>query len=210
MKLKVIVGSTRPTRMADKVIPWVTDRVSKHAAFETELLDLRDWPLPFFEEHMGTLGDMKDPPYSAPVVKKWNEKIKEGEAFLFITAEYNHGMPGVLKNAIDSVFFSFGFRQKPCAVVAYSGGVGAGVRAVENLNTVMIEAEALPIRTPTLIPFVGNAFDASGNPTNPVTDIGLTIMLDDLAWLGKALKNARAEGQLPPPTLRLRAATTKK
>lgn len=61
-KLQVIVGSTRPGRAADHVIPWVVARAEAHAAFEVELLDLRDWPLPLFQEHLGTLGDFVDPP----------------------------------------------------------------------------------------------------------------------------------------------------
>jgi NAD(P)H-dependent FMN reductase len=210
MKLQVIVGTTRPTRAADKVLPWLTDRTSKHPAFETEILDLREWPLPFFQEHLGTIGDMNNPTYSDPIVKRWNQKVKEADAYVIVTAEYNHGIPAVLKNAIDTVFVSFGFRHKPVAFVAYSSGVSAGIRAVEHLNQVMIETEAIPVRQPTLIPFVADAFDASGNPINPATEAGMTVMLDDLAWLGKALKTARAEGQLPPGTFRLRAIMAKK
>jgi len=52
-KLQVVVGSTRPTRAADRVVPWVVERAQAHGGFEVELLDLRDWPLPFFQEHLG-------------------------------------------------------------------------------------------------------------------------------------------------------------
>jgi NAD(P)H-dependent FMN reductase len=206
LKLQVIVGSTRPGRAADGVVRWLTPLVRAHAAFESELLDLRDWPLPFFQENMATIGDFKNPTYSDPIVKRWNEKIKEADAYLIVTPEYNHGIPGVLKNAIDTVFLSFGFRQKPVAFVGYSAGIAAGVRSVEQLNQVFLECEAVPVRTQTLIPMVMNAFDAEGKPVNAALGLGLTIMLDDLAWLAKALKNARVEGQLPPPTFRMRAA----
>jgi NAD(P)H-dependent FMN reductase len=80
---------------------------------------------------MGTLGDFVDPPYSKPIVKSWNNKIAEGDAYLVIMPEYNHSVPAVLKNAIDSVFVSFAFRNKPAAFVGYSVGVAAGTRAVE-------------------------------------------------------------------------------
>ena len=83
---------------------------------------MRDWPLPIFSEHFGTIGDLQDPTYSEPIVKRWNQKIKDGEAYLVVTPEYNHSVPGVLKNAIDSVFVSFAFRNKPLATVGYSGG----------------------------------------------------------------------------------------
>jgi NAD(P)H-dependent FMN reductase len=87
-------------------------------------------------------------------LKRWNDKIKEADAFIIVTPEYNQSIPGVLKNAIDSVFFSFRFRQKPVAFVAYSLGFTAGARAVEHLTQIMVKTEALPVRTPTLILFV--------------------------------------------------------
>ena len=92
-KLQIIVGSTRPTRAAERVFPWVLDRAERHGGFEVELLDLRDWPLPFFQEHMGTIGDFADPTYSDPIVKAWNNKLAEGDAFLIVTSEYNHRSP---------------------------------------------------------------------------------------------------------------------
>jgi NAD(P)H-dependent FMN reductase len=210
LKLQVIIGSTRQGRQADAVVRWALPVARSLGHFEIETLDLRDWPLPFFQETLASLGDPRNPTYSDPLVKRWNEKIKEGDAFLIVTAEYNHGPPGVLKNAIDSVFVSFGFRHKPVAFIGYSGGVGAGVRAVEHLNQIMLEAEAVPVRTQTLVPFVTNAFDAEGKPTNPALEVGYTVMLEDLAWLAKPLKAARAEGEPPPPTLRIRAAMAKK
>jgi NAD(P)H-dependent FMN reductase len=116
-KLQIIIGSTRPKRAADKVAPWVIDRAESHPAFDVEVLDLRDWPLPIFAENLDTIGDFNDPTYSAPVVRRWNHKVKEADAYLVITPEYNHSVPGVLKNAIDSVFVSFAFRTSPSSLL---------------------------------------------------------------------------------------------
>ncbi len=205
-KLQVIVGSTRPTRAADRVVPWVVERAQGHGEFDVEVLDLRDWPLPFFQEHMGTIGDLADPTYSDPIVRSWNRKIGEGDAYLIVTAEYNHSVPGQLKNAIDSVFVSFGFRNKPIGFVGYSGGIAAGTRAVEHLALIAIEGEAVPLRNSVLIPFVTQAFDDDGKPKSGAADIALAITLDDLAWFANALGRARAEGELAPGTFRARAA----
>ncbi len=205
-KLHIIIGSTRPTRAADRVAPWVIARARSHVAFDVEVLDLRDWPLPMFAEHVGTIGDFGDPTYSAPIVREWNHKIKEADAYLFITPEYNHSVPGVLKNAIDSVFVSFAFRNKPMVAVGYSGGVAGGVRAIEHLAQIAIEAELVPLRTSVIISQVVEAFDAAGEPRNPVTDISLQTALDDLAWWSTALERARAGGVLPPATFRIQAA----
>ncbi len=205
-KLQIIVGSTRPTRAADRVIPWVMARASAHPAFDVELLDLRDWPLPIFGEHMGTIGDFSDPTYSDPIVKQWNQKLKEADAYLVITPEYNHSIPGVLKNAIDNVFISFALRNKPIAAVGYSGGIAAATRAIEHLAQIAIEADMAPLRSSVLIPFVESAFEPNGSPINPATEVALQITLDDLAWWSSALQNARSNGELAPGVFRARAA----
>jgi len=205
-KLQVIVGSTRPTRSADLVVPWVVSRAPVHRGFDVEVIDLRDWPLPFFAEHVGTIGDFSDPTYSEPIVKAWNNKIKEADAYIVVTPEYNHSLPGVLKNAIDSVFVSFAFRNKPIAVVGYSAGIGAGIRAIEHLAHVVVEAEAVPLRNTVVVPFVTTAFDEHGEPIDPVANVSLDVMLDDLAWWSLALEVARSAGELIPGAFRARAA----
>jgi NAD(P)H-dependent FMN reductase len=209
LKLQVVVGSTRSGRNADSVLRWFLPIARGHKDFETELLDLREWPLPMFQETIETVGDIHSPVYSVPLVKQWNDKIRSGDAFVFLTPEYNHGYPAVLKNAIDSVFFSFGFRHKPVAFVTYSAGIGGGVRCMTQLEQVMIETDSSPVRTGVMVPFVANAFTPEGKPVNPVLGVTAQVMLDDLAWMGRALKAARAEGELPPPNLRVRAAMAK-
>src|ERR1700678_223607 len=102
-KLQVIVGSTRPGRAADAVVPWVVEAAKAHAGVEVEVVALRDWSLPIFGEHFGVVGDVHDPTYSDPLIKSWNNKIREGDAYLVVTPEYNHSIPGVLKNAIDTI-----------------------------------------------------------------------------------------------------------
>ena len=208
MKLQIIVGSTRPTRAADKVVPWVTSSAALHDAFDTEVLDLRDWPLPMFGEHMGSIGDPSDPSYSDPAVRQWNRKIAEADAYLLITPEYNHSVPGELKNAIDSVFVSFAFRNKPLATVGYSGGVGGGIRAIEHLTQIAVEVEAAPLRSTVVLPYVDKAFTEDGEPADPATEVSLQILLDDLAWWASALRNARAAGELLPGKIRARMAAT--
>lgn len=205
-KVLVIVGSTRPGRLADRVLPWLMTRVAAHEGFDAELADLRDWPLPIFAEHMGTIGDLSDPTYSEPIVRAWNKKVKEADAFIVLTPEYNHSVPAVLKNAIDSVWLSFGFRNKPVAAVGYSNGVGGGIRAIEHLAQVFLEAEAVPLRNTVVIPFAGAAFGDQGEPVSLETDIRLQVMLDDLAWWSAALEKARADGELTPGAFRARAA----
>ncbi len=159
-----------------------------------------------FQETIETVGDFNDPTYSEPIVREWNRKIAEGDAFLFITAEYNHNVPGALKNAIDNVFVSFALRNKPAAMLGYSVGPIAGARAVEHLAHIAIEAEMAPLRNTVLVGAVQQAFDENDEPVNPMTDVAMTVALDDLAWWSDAPSAARSQGELPPGTFRMRAA----
>jgi NAD(P)H-dependent FMN reductase len=207
LHLKVIIGSIRAGRAADRLIPWLVRRLNDDSRFEAEILDLRDWPLPLFAESYASLGDLHDPTYSDPLVKSWNKTIAQGDGYLFVTPEYNHSVPAVLKNAIDSVFASFAFRNKPAATAAYSGGAIGGARAVEHLAHIAVEAELVPLRNTILIPYVQRAFDDVGQPTDPRLDKIADIVLDDLAWWAELLREARAAGTLPPAPLRLIATS---
>jgi len=200
--LKIITSTTRPGRSVDLVLPWLVDRLSADGRFDVEVLDLRDWKLPHFQETAETIGDRADPTYSDPVVRAWNRKVAEGEAFVIVTAEYNHSVPGELKNALDSVFVSMAFRNKPVAFVGYSGGPIGAARAVEHLAHVMIEAEAVALRNTVLIGGVGGAFDDADQPTNIATDAALNVLKDDVAWWADVLTPARAAGQLAPGNAR--------
>lgn len=206
-RLQIITGSIRPGRLADTVVPWVVRHAEAHPAFEVELLDLRDWSLPMFGEHAGSIGDPADPTYSDPAVKRWNTTIARGEAYLFVTPEYNHSVPAVLKNALETVFASFAFRNKPAAFVAYSTSVAGGARAVEHLAQITVDHELAPLRTSVLIGSALTAFDLDGEPKDPTTAASLAVLLDDLAWWAAALRQARTAGELPPARRRMAAVT---
>lgn len=205
-KIQVIVGSIRDGRNAEHVTKWVVKELIEFGGFEVEVLDLRDWPLPHFAETFATIGDFADPTYSTPIVKAWNAKLKEADGYVVITPEYNHSIPGVLKNAIDSVFVSWALRNKPLASVGYSVGPIAAARAVEHLAHIAVEAEAVPLRNTILIGDVANAFDEFGEPKNPGTKAAALTVFEDLTWWTNALNAARAEGQLPPASFRVRTA----
>jgi NAD(P)H-dependent FMN reductase len=206
LKLKLIIGSTRDGRHSETVLKWLKPILEADGRFELDVLDLREWPLPSFQEVVSKMGDLRSPTYSDPLVQKWNAKIAEADAYVIVSPEYNHSVPAVLKNAIDSVFFSYAFRHKAVAFVGYSIGVTAGARAIDHLIQIMVETEAIPVRTPTLIPFVATAFNAQGKPSAPQVETGLQVELDDLAWLAQTLKKGRQESHPPPSAVRIRNA----
>jgi NAD(P)H-dependent FMN reductase len=133
--------------------------------------------------------------------------MRGADAFLFVTPEYNHSVPGVLKNAIDNLFFSFALRNKPAGLVGYSGGPVGGARSLEHLAHILLEAEAVPLRNTVLIPTVQDAFADSGDPVSPASDLALDILFEDLQWWARVLADARRSS--PPPAVMRRTALAK-
>ena len=91
LNLKIILGSTRPSRFSELAAHWVTSLAQKDASFHVDVLDLRDYPMPYFEEPTSPSGIALGADYGKEVVNKWARKIEEGDAFLFVAPEYNHG-----------------------------------------------------------------------------------------------------------------------
>jgi NAD(P)H-dependent FMN reductase len=146
LKIKVIIGSTRQNRFSEKPAAYIFGELRNKENVETELLDLRDFPMPFFDAPLSPIAAKEN--YSNEVVKQWAKKIKDGDAFIIVAPEYNHGYPAVLKNALDSIFPEW--NNKPVGFVSY--GNAGGARGVEQLRQVVIELQMHPIRTAIHIP----------------------------------------------------------
>ncbi|MDP3004152.1 MAG: NAD(P)H-dependent oxidoreductase [Candidatus Azambacteria bacterium] len=189
LNIKVIAGSTREGRFSDKAAAWIAEEIKKQEGVKVEVLDLRDYDMPFFNESMSP--SFKQEPYKNEAVARFTKKIEEGEAFVIVTPEYNHGTSGVLKNALDWVYPEW--NNKPIAFVSY-GGVG-GARAVEQLRLNAIELQMAPIRNSIHIPgeqyfqVLFGKMDAKelfASVSKQAED-----MITQLLWWTRSLKNAR-------------------
>jgi len=157
LKIKIIIGSTRQNRFSDKPAEWIFQEAKDRKEVEAEILDLRDFPMPFYSE---PVSPAKSPgQYGNEVVERWAGKIKEGDGFLIVAPEYNHGYPAVLKNALDHLYLEW--NNKPIGFISY-GGVG-GARAVEQLRQVVIELSMMPIRDSIHILAFWDLLDEQGN-----------------------------------------------
>jgi NAD(P)H-dependent FMN reductase len=184
LKIKVIVGSTRANRFSEKPAQWIFDLAKKRSDLDVEMLDLRDYPLPFFEEAMPP-GLAKDG-YTNPAVVKWRDKVREADGFIIVTPEYNHGYPAVLKNALDYTYYAWA--RKAVAFVSWGGAGGA--RGVEQLRLVTIELDMVPTRFAVHIANPWFIQDMSGIDTD-MNRQAAQALLDNLAWWTGALKAAR-------------------
>ena len=188
LKLKVILGSTRPNRMSEKLVPWLTSAITAHGGYELEVLDLRDYPLPFYDQTISP-SQVKNGEYAGEVARAWAKKIAEADAFLVVAPEYNHAYPAVLKNALDSVYAEW--NNKPIAFVSYGSAMGA--RSVEQLRLVSVELQMAPIRAGVHIPSPWKFLDGGSIKDGSLEPYAqpLSAMLEQLSWWGEALQAAR-------------------
>src|SRR6266571_2040732 len=134
--ISVIVGSTRQGRFSERPAQWILQHLTKRTGVDARLLDLRDYPMPFFDQPVSP-ATPGGPPYEHEVVKSWTAAIAASDGFVFVTPEYNYGPPAVLKNAIDWVYPEW--NRKAAAFVSYGGASGA--RSVQQLRETAIELQ---------------------------------------------------------------------
>ena len=189
LKLQIIVGSTRQARFSEKPARYLFDELKLRPNVDAELVDLRDWPLPFFDLPISPA--RANGKYGHELVEAWARKIASADGYVMVTPEYNHGYPAVLKNATDWTFAEW--NHKPMSFVGW-GNVG-GARAIEQLRLVAVELEVAPLRHAVhILPDVMIAARQTDRddlsvfaPLVPRLD----LLADDLEWWMGALTPAR-------------------
>ena len=188
--ISVIVGSTRQGRFSEKPARWIFQQLRKRDGIEARLLDLRDFPMPFFDQPVPP-AKADRAPYEHEVVKLWTAEIAASDGFVFVTPGYNYGPAAVLKNAIDWVYPEW--NRKAAAFVSYGSAMGA--RSVQQLRLVAIELQLVPIRSSVHIPvptlwahFQGGEVDKG----LAELETPAKVLIDDSLWWTAALKAARA------------------
>jgi len=188
-RIGVIIGSARDTRFADKPANWFVDLAGARDDLDFELLDLRDFDLPFFNEMASNLWM----PSQDPKAVHWQKTLAGFDGFVVVTAEYNHSITATLKNALDQAYKEW--MRKPMGFVGY-GGVGAA-RAVEHLRGIAVELQMVPLRNAVHIG--GGEFmkvsplgeNAPMEAIAPAIEPSANAMLDELAWWVGATRTAR-------------------
>lgn len=182
----VILGSTRQGRFGETVARWLFPIVESREDLSAEMVDLRDWKLPYYDRpNVAAASEYDDDEKT----RAWAEVVGRADGFLIITPEYNFGYPAVLKSALDAVYKEW--NRKPVAFASY-GGWSGGTRAVQQLRLVAVELQMVPVRGSLVLQFAPRLFDEEGNLKDPnFYNAAATRMLDDLAWWALALTSAR-------------------
>lgn len=185
-RLDIIVASTRPGRVGPAIGKWFHDAARTHGAFAPRLVDIADYELPVFDEpHHPAMGK-----YTKGHTRAWSDTIDAGDAFVFVTPEYNFTIPPSLSNALD--FLHREWAYKPAGFVSY-GGVSGGLRAVQSARAMITVFKMMPVPEGVAIPNFAQflADDGSFHP-NEMVEAGVVPMLGELAKWTAALQPLRA------------------
>ncbi len=191
-RIALIIGSTRKTRFADKPAQWMLAQMKARDDLDVELVDLRDFDLPLFDE----VASNAWVPSADPRALAWQAKLAEFDGYVFVVAEYNRSITGALKNALDQAYVEWA--RKPMGAIAY-GSMG-GARALEHLRTIAVELQMVPVRHAV---HIGAADFFKVHPLGanaPISEIEGSLAasakstLDDIVWWANATMAAKAKG----------------
>jgi NAD(P)H-dependent FMN reductase len=190
-RIAIIIGSTRATRFADIPTQWILAKAKARDDMDVELVDLRDHPLPFFDE----VASNAWAPSQDPAAVAWQKKVGSYDGYIFVVAEYNRSVTGVLKNALDQAYVEWA--RKPMGAISY-GSMG-GANALGHLQNIGVELQMVPTRSNVRIGGsdffrVHPGMGGSGNlgDIEAVIAPSATAMLDDVVWWAKATMAAKA------------------
>lgn len=184
LKLKIIIGSTRPGRVGPIIADWVRNAAGGHGRFEAELVDLADMELPLLDESTHPARQQ----YTHAHTKRWSAIVEDADAFVFVTPEYDYFAPAALVNAVQVLFREWGY--KPAAVVSY-GGVSGGLRASQTLRQLLGNVGVMAIPQVVPVPFFPEFIEEGRFVPNEKMVEGAAEMFSELAKWSAALKPLR-------------------
>jgi NAD(P)H-dependent FMN reductase len=183
-RIAVITASTRPERVGPEVADWVMGVASQRPDAAYEPLDLADVGLPFLDEpEPASSGN-----YTREHTRRWSETISRYDGFLFVTPEYNRGLPAPLKNALDFLYAEW--NNKAAGIVCY--GSSGGLRAAEHLKAVLGELQIATVRAQVSISIYADMEEFKRMRPREFQEGNLRTTLDQLTAWSTALRGVRS------------------
>lgn len=186
--LLIMTSTVRSGRKGPVIANWIANEARLHDHFEVEVLDLGEVDLPMMKEPNHP--SLKK--YEHSHTQKWSAKIEEADAFIFVTAEYNHSYPAPLRNALH--YLSIEWAYKAAGIVSY-GGVSAGTRAFKDLkgdlSTLRMAALSQAVHIPFFTQFID---DEDVFKPNDVLEKSAKDLLNELARWSKGMMVIRENG----------------
>lgn len=187
--LPVLYGTVREPRASLGVARYMARELARRPGVETRLFDPRDLP---FGNLVRREWEMAAP---GSVVAEFVAEMGRADGFVVVMPEYNHGIPGTLKNLIDHLYDEWG--RKPFGIVS-AGGIAGGLRATEMLRQVISGVEAISIPAQVPVFQVEEAFDENGPRADHARwEHRFSRFFAELEWYAHALAAARAAHPKP-------------
>ena len=183
LRIAIILGSTRPGRRGDQIASWVLETANAHGGADFELIDLADYGLGNLDE----AGNPTHQNYAHDHTRRWSRLIAGFDGYVFVVPEYNHALPGAVKNALDYVYREW--NDKAAGIVSY-GGWAAGVRAAEALRLILAELQVATVRAQPAILLHPTFTTGVFVPGEGHADV-VNLMLDQLIAWSTALRGVR-------------------
>lgn len=195
VNIAVIYGSVRKSREGIGVARFVSRKLQERGHTST-LVDPLEYPLPLLDRMYKEF----EPGTAPEPMESVAQILRDADAFVVVSAEYNHGEPAALKNLLDH--FQSEYLYKPSGIVTYSAGPFGGVRALISLRAILAELGTPSIPSAFPISRVGSAFDEKGNALDTAYERRIGKFLDEFEWYAIALKQAREKDrcELDAPT----------
>ncbi|KQV15346.1 MULTISPECIES: NADPH-dependent FMN reductase [unclassified Kitasatospora] len=185
LRVAVIIGSVREGRQGPAVTDWFVGAAAAQAGLELDVIDLAEVNLPLVMPGWGGTPS----PETAAALAGVTPRLAAADAFVVVTPEYNHSFPAALKNLLD--WHHQQWHAKPVGFVSY-GGLGGGLRAVEQLRLIFAELHAVTVRDSVSLHGPWSGLGPDGAPRDAaVTEGAVKGMLGQLTWWGRALRGAR-------------------
>jgi NAD(P)H-dependent FMN reductase len=186
LNVPVILGSVRQNRIGIRVARYMVNALHERG-HAVSLVDPVEYRLPLLDRMY-----KEYPKGQAPeVLERLAARVKAADAYLIVTAEYNHSIPPALSNLLDHFLEEYFF--KPSAIACYSEGSFGGVRAAMQLRAMLAEMGMSSIPSIQPFPKADQMIAEDGTPTGSRLDV--TRFLDEFEWYANALKAAREKGQ---------------
>ena len=185
--IAIIYGSVREGRQGIRAARFL-EAQCKSRGWQVTLLDPLELKLPLLAKRYRDFS-----PGTAPEpLDQLSRILADADAYIVVSAEYNHALPPALTNLLD--YFKGEFSRKPCACVTYSAGSFGGVRVTAQLRSLLGELGMVSLPAMMPIPSVQDQFDENGSPHDAdAWDRRAKTLLDELAWYAEALKAQRAK-----------------
>lgn len=179
----ILYGSTRKKRLGIRFADYINKQINNRG-HNSNIVDPLEAKLPMLDKRYADYDKLKVPEN----IKYVQKILKKSDAFIIVSAEYNHMPPPALINIFN--YFYAEFNRKPSCVCTYSSGDFAGIRVQSPLRAMLSQLGCPPIKFGMYQPKVSEFFDKKGKPLDILdAEKRFNLFFDELLWYTRTLND---------------------